>query len=295
MEQEAPFHSENNRDRSGRIVPRWAADLVARLAQEAPTIVTRERLEKLLVDSGSSVPVDVALKRLLRLRWLRGVSVRGAFAFVPPGVDDIADRYIDLRGWHAKNPSAIFYLASDNAAWHLGYLDREPEGVTVWLPPNTTLPSGLRGKISNVKTRFPTDKIDARHVGPTADLLRKRRLDLLTWSAGLPAFGPEALIAQIASRPASFKSWVDLANKIGDLARDADIERLRVLLSASSASAQQRAAYLLRLGKRDDAATLLPAKIQPVEFGTGDTTSWDAITGVNDHLVARLMSANAKA
>ena len=294
MPERDQFHSVGTPGRPGRVIPRWAAELLARLTQRAPAIVTPGVLGDLLAEVGSDVSVDAALKRLLRLGWLRSVAVRGAFAFVGPGVDELADPYIDLRAWQAREPSATFCLAGDNAAWHLGYLDRMPERTTVWVPPRAVLPKGLRHRVSCVRTRFPAH-IDARGLGPTPALLRKRRLDLLTWSASLPAFGPEALVVQVSSRPASFASWVDLAGKLEEVARDVDIERLRDLLAASSDAARQRAAYLLRLGKRDDATSLLPATPQPVEFGSGGAATWDGATRVNDHLVARLMDANAKA
>lgn len=118
---------------------------------------------------------------------------------------------------------------------------------------------------------------------------------LLTWSSGLPAFGPEALLVQIASRPASFEAWVDLAGKLDQLAHDVDIGRLERLLATASNAARQRAAYLLRVGERDDALSVLPPTLQPIHFGSGGSATWDPNTNVSDHVVARLRGANAKA
>ena len=286
--------SGDSRGSAGRVIPRWAASVVARLAEDAPRVVTRDSLQPVLADVGSRVDAEAAIRRLLRLGWLRSVSVRGAYAFVAPGVDELADPYIDLRAWRAKDRDAVFYLAGDNAAWHLGYLDRTPQGTTVWLPADKRLPKGLRSKVTLAKTAFPT-LVDERILGPSTELLRKRRLDSLTWSSRLPAFGPEALLVQLASRPASFKAWDDLAGKLDQLAQDVDMGRLEKLLARSSNAARQRAAYLLHVGSRDDALKVLPSTLQPIHFGSGGNATWDPDTNVSDHIVARLRDANAKA
>jgi hypothetical protein len=279
---------------STRVIPRWAAALLAHLVQVSPDVVTRETLARYLIDLGSSVDASTAIKRLSRLGWLRSLSVRGAWVFLPPGTDDVADPYLDLRGWRATDTEVELCLAGDSAAWHLGYLNRAPDRATVWLSEKATLPKGLRGKINKVRTRFP-EPVDIRRLTPTQHLLRRRSLDVLTWSTKLPAFGPEALLVQIAARPASFTSWVDLASKLDEVARDVDMERLVELLAASTDSTRQRAAYLLHLGQRTDATKLLPAKLHSVELGSHGPATWHAATAVNDHLVIPLMDANAKA
>lgn len=294
MSETASFHSEENAPEVGRVIPRWAADVVARLTRDGTAVISRAQLRRLLRELGSSVSVDSAVTGLLRLGWLRSVSLRGSFAFVAPGVDALGDPYVALRAWQAREPRVKLCLAGDSAAWHLGYLERQPDDITIWMPARTRLPKGLRGKISSVKTRFPR-KFDVASLGPTAELLRKRRLDLVSWATGLPGFGPEALVVQVASRPVSFKSWVDLAGKLEELARDVDVSRLDEMLGATSDAARQRAAYLLMLGKRDDAAKLLPKRLTPVELGSGGRGKWDRATNVNDHLVVHLLDANAKA
>jgi hypothetical protein len=75
--------------------------------------------------------------------------------FLPPGTDDVAAPYLDLRGWRATDTEVELCLAGDSAAWHLGYLNRAPDRTTVWLSEKATLPKGLRGKINKVTTRFP--------------------------------------------------------------------------------------------------------------------------------------------
>jgi hypothetical protein len=253
-------------------------------------------MARLLKDAGMTAaandPRDV-IRRLVRHGWLAGLSVRGAWAFFPPGVDDLADPYIHLRGWRAIDKDVVFLLAGTCAAFHLGYLPRRPERVTIWLPEKTALPAGLRKKVSVVKTTFPRAS-DVRRLSPGLPLLKQRGLDITSWATGLPAFGPEALIVQMAQRPASIESWLDLSSKLADLARDVDIERLKALLSMSSAAARQRAAYFMHLGGRTDFQSLLPAEVQAVELGDDGPGHWHNATGVNDHLLMPLLGANAK-
>jgi len=61
--------------------------------------------------------------------------------------------------------------------------------------------------------------------------LLQRKLDIVSWASGLPAFGPEALIVQLAARPSSFHPWADLVAHLGQLVGDCDDERLATLLA----------------------------------------------------------------
>lgn len=290
MDEQEAFPSESK----PRVIPRWAAALIEQLSRENPAALSRNDLARILKDVGSNVDVETAVKGLLRLGWLRSVSLRGSFAFIPPGVDELADPYIALRAWRVREPRAKFCLAGDNAAWHLGYLPREPQRVMLWTPAKTQLPKGLRGKVGNVQTKFPS-KLDVAALGPTHEVLRKRRLDLLQWASGLPAFGPEALLVQLASRPASFSAWLDFSGKLQELAGDINIEKLEALLAASTGSARQRAAYLLHVGGAPmHAMRVLPKKLAIVALGTEGPAKWDRVTQVNDHIVARFIDANAK-
>ncbi len=280
---------------ASRPIPRWAAGLLAELSQTVPAVLTLERVKETLCTVGSTVSPESAVRSLVRLGWLEGVGLRGVWEFLPPGVEHRADPYVALRAWRALEPNSDFCLAGDNAAWHLGYLSRVPERVTVWLKPRATVPKGLRGKVETVRTRFSLETTNLRRLHPSGALLTKRRLDLIAWASGLPAFGPEALLVQVAQRPASFHAWVDLTEKLGELARDIEMVQLSELIKASTNGARQRAAYLLHLGGRGEWRELLPENPQPVEFGEEGPAKWHAETAVNDHLLHALVGANAKA
>jgi len=285
--------------RSDRRIPGWAAGLLARLARDRPAVVTREDIEADLTESGSSRHVDPTVRELQRLGWLQPLHVKGVWAYVPPGEEEVIDPYIDVRGWKAREPDAVFALAGEAAAWHLGYLDRAFSGsVAVWTPTKNRLPHGLRAHLSIVTLGWSADV--APRLAPTTALLHRRRLDMQAWASGLPGFGPEALVVQLSARPLSFRVWGDLVRHLEQLVEDCDIDRLAGLLETQSSSAWQRAAYLLHCGNRhDDGVALLgrrPMTNMPkVQFGEGSKTVWAPDFSVVDHFVAPLQGAVGKA
>lgn len=282
-----------------RPVPPWAAGLVARLSQDCPAVVTREDLARYLIELGSARRVDDTVSDLQQLGWLSTLHLKGVWAFVPAGEVRVSDPYLNLRGWQAREPDAAFALAGEAAAWHLGYVARAFDGpLAIWLPAKARVPHGLRPHVSMVRISWSRE--DGQRLGPTTALLREKGLDLTGWASGFPAFGPEALIVQLASRPGSFRIWADLIGRLDVLTADCDLQRLADLLVSQSASAWQRAAYLLdRGGRGNDAHALLgqrPNNRMPVvSFGDGPTTVWSAAFRVNDRLVAPLQEQLGKA
>ncbi len=232
---------------SGRRVPTWAAGLIDALSRDLPVVLTRGDLRARLSEVGSDRDVEATVTELRRLGWLVGLPIRGTWAFVPPGQVGLVDPYLALRGWLARQPDMPLMLAGASAAWHLGYLDRAPEGPTsIWLPHGTRLPDGLRPYATVVQIRWSPQAIGL--VGPSTKFLLRRRLDLISWSNGVPAFGPEALLAQLGARPASFGPWADLVTHLGAIVADCDDERLVKLLEHHTLSTWQRVGYLLHAG-----------------------------------------------
>jgi hypothetical protein len=262
-------------------------------------VVTRDDIGTYLAEVGSKRDVDATVKHLQRLGWLVPVHIRGVWAYLPHGQEQITDRYIDLRAWRARDPEAVFALAGEAAAWHLGYLDREFSGSpTVWLPEETRMPFGLRPHVSVVKLGWTASEI--RLVVPSTRLLHQRHLDLTKWAGGIPAFGPEALLVQLSTRVKSFRSWADLVPHMEQQAADCDIEKLSKLLRGKSQSAWQRAAYLLHCGGRhDDGLALLARRptqrMADVVFGDGHDAVWIPQFRIVDRLVAPLQRKLGKA
>ncbi len=289
---------------SGRRVPGWAAELIAGLARDLPTVVTRNDLAERLVEARSDRDVESTLSELRRLGWLVGLPVHGVWAFVAPGEDESNSQYLLLRAWVERNHPGLL-LAGANAAWHLGYLDRQPEDrVQVWLPSDVRVPDGLRPYVSVV--HLNGQGINATNLAPLRTLILRRKLDLVRWADGLEAFGPEALLLQLAARPASFGPWADLIVHLDRLADDCDDERLAVLLEGQTSSAWQRAGYLLHVaGQPDRGAALLenrPVGPMPkIRFNdrsaarTRDGAVWVPRYRLQDQLIAPLQAVLGKA
>jgi len=230
-----------------RRIPGWASALIGALTRDAPAVVTREDVTQRSVELGLDRDPDATIAELRRLGWLVALPVKGTWAFVPPGQEAVMDPYLPLRAWQARDPDAKFLLAGEAAAWHLGYLDRRSEGrISVWKPSGVRLPDGLRPHVSIVSIEWGS--ASPEELRPSPAFLARRRLDIIRWASGLPAFGPEALLVQLGGRPASFGPWVDLVAHLEQLVDDCDDDKLAVLLAAQTASTWQRTAYLLHSG-----------------------------------------------
>ena len=288
-----------------RRIPGWASALVGQMARDRPAVVTHEDISQRSAALRLNRDPGATIAELRRLGWLVALPVKGTWAFVPPGQASVADPYLPLRAWQASDDQAEFLLAGEAAAWHLGYLDRRSEGrIAVWKPGNVRLPDGLRPHVSVVSLKWgPAPLAEMR---PSAAFLARRRLDLVSWSGGLPAFGPEALVVQLSARPASFKPWADLVAHLEQVVDDCDDDKLARLLAAQTASAWQRAAYLLHAGGQPERGMALlarrPAGAMPkVSFDHPDTARgvhrsvWVPQYSVVDRLVSPLQELVGKA
>ncbi len=288
-----------NKNLTLRPVPTWAAGLVSCLSRDRPAVVTRKHLTDYLADLEQQRDLERTVRDLQQLGWLSTLHLKGVWAFVPAGESRPTDPYLDLRGWEARDSDAVFVLAGEAAAWHLGYVSRRFDGPpTIWLPSGRRVPHGLRPHIALVQIDWAVE--DVKRLCPSSKLLHSKGLDLTNWATGLPALGPDALLVQLAARPGSFRTWADLIAQLDSLAADCDLKRLPDLLSGQSSSAWQRAAYLLdRGGRRDDGLALLakrPSENMPaVTLGNGPDSIWSKDFKIIDHLVAPLQKQLGKA
>ena len=121
----------------------------------------------------------------------------------------------------------------------------------------------------------------------------------LSGRAGLRAFGPEALLVQVAARPSSFRAWADLVAQLDVLVEDCDVEKVIELLDGFSGSAWQRAAYIFDCtGASEDAHEVLKNRgvesTSAAQFGDGPTAVWSNEFNVNDRLIAPLQAQLGK-
>jgi hypothetical protein len=289
-----------------RRIPRWASAVIAGLARDRPIVVTTEDLALRLAEANSERDVDSAIRDLRRLGWLVGLPAQGTWTFIPPGETAVSDPYLPVRAWLARDHDAGCMLAGAAAAWHLGYLDRQPQGrVSVWLPAKKRLPDGLRKYVSTVRISWKIQ--DTAQLAPSTALLLRRRLDIVSWATGLPALGPEALLVQLAARPSSFRPWADIVAHLDVLAADCVDERLLPLLSGQSMSTWQRASYLIDVAGDPERGAALLAKSQTKTMSVVQFTHphihasrrtkgvWVPEYQLVDDLVAPLLSVVGKA
>ena len=114
----------------------------------------------------------------------------------------------------------------------------------------------LRACESPGKSRTPRSWPPVRHCSSDGGSISSRGL------TGLPAFGPEALLVQLAARPSSFRPWADIVAHLDVLAADCVDERLLPLLSGQSMSTWQRASYLIHVAGDPERSAALLAKRQ---------------------------------
>jgi AbiEi antitoxin C-terminal domain len=283
--------------RTGR-VPSSVASVVARLAQDRPAVVTVDDLAVYVNETNTDRGVESVLRELVASNWLVPSGRRGVWAFIAPGEEEVIDPYVELRAWATKK-GVVFALAGESAAWHLGLLARRSTGpVSIWIPEHTVLPKAMRDDFSTVTLGWGAEMV--RRVGPRRAWLRERGLDLTRWSSGLPAFGPEALLVQLAVRPTSFHPWGDLAVNLRQLASACDHSTLLGLLGGQSTPAHQRAAYLLDIGQQPEvAAVVLSARptqlLSRLTLGDGAEGAWSKKYRITDRLVVPFLARFGKA
>lgn len=289
----------NDREHTERRIPRWAARLIARLSEDQPVVLSRGDLLTYLGELGDNRDVDDTIEQLVRLGWLQSTNRHGVWGFLPLGDPGGDDPYMPLRAWLARDPEAVFALAGEASAWHLGYLDRRYTGpVRVWVPEGERPPFGARSKLAVVHLGWSAGMLSA--LQPSRALLRRRQLDLTRWASSLPAFGPEALLAQLSIRPSSFFPWADLADHLDRLTEDCDAEKVCKLLLDQTPTAWQRAAYLAQVGGAGDLADAIidrrgNAPLPHVFLGANGDGLYSARFNVTDRLVAPYLAVAGKA
>lgn len=287
------------RVRQDRRIPGWAANLSAKLAEDRPPVVTRAHIGQYLTAVRSDRNIDMTIRELVRLGWLSSLHLKGVWAYVPPGESDIIDPYIDLRGWHSRDLNVVFALAGEAAAWHMGYLDRRFNGsIAIWLPDLVRPAHGLRRFISVVHLGWGNNV--SSNLGPSIAFLHRKKLDLTSWASGLPAFGPEALVVQLAVRPKSFRSWGDLIVNLDQLVADCEPQKLIDLLGNNTLSTWQRAAYLAHFGGATELAEKImerrpPGRMPHVTLGDGHIGTFSSEFVLTDRLIAPLQAQMGKA
>lgn len=222
---------------TARDIPSTLAPLLELLELEQPQVVTTADVRTMAAKAGVDWPVDLVVRRLRERGWLLDLQTRGAWEFAPAaraGALGAGDPMIELRAVLRKNPDAPLAVGAESAAYRLGLSSRRPGREVIGAPKEARLPRALR--------QFRIARWTPRHVD---------RRD------GLPVWTVEALLAFMASQPASYHDWPNVGEWIAAAADGVTVDDLRAELSGRSRPAWARAAYLLDRGGRPDLASQL--------------------------------------
>jgi hypothetical protein len=215
--------------------------LLELLELEQPRVVTRSQLEGFVREAGIASPVDLVLQRLREGGWLLDLRTRGVWEFAPAaraGAYGSGDPFIELRATFTRRVEADLAVAAESAAYLLGYASRRPDREVVSVPVGFIVPPALRAY----------------------RVVRWRARARLVEREGLPVWGASILVASMAVKPSSFRDWPNVGEWLSRAVADVSCDEVRLELEGHARSAWARAAYLLAVGGRTEAAdTLLAA------------------------------------
>lgn len=219
---------------SQRSVPRSVAPVLEALELEQPVLVTRERLEDLVVETGAEVSGSVAARLLRERGWLLPLRAIGVWEFAPgarAGAIGGGDPFIELRARLETRPLDTS-VAAESAAWLHGLGSRVPDPQVVGLPPGVRLPKSMdEFRVVRWLPSVPTDVID-----------------------GLPVWSVSTLLAFMGARPDRYRDWPNVSEWLADAVQRVSVEALRSELAERSRSAWARTSYLLLRGGVAEAA-----------------------------------------
>jgi hypothetical protein len=259
-----------------RNVPSSLAGVLAALELDRPAVVTLAHLETVtagLASPTSLAPATIA-KRLRELGWLLPLRVRGAWEFAPAdraGAFSGGDPFIEVRALNVVRPDLTVGIGFESAAFLRSLASRQPTREVVVFEPGAPLVRAID---------------DFRRVD--VHLSDRAYGDM----GGLRVQTPAGIVAAIAVRPTGYADWPGLADWLPDAARTINGDNVAELLDGHGAGAWRRAAYLLKTGRRPDAAVQLlersPAGQGPYYLGPRRTGGrLDAATQVLDTVLVR--------
>ena len=221
-----------------RSITATLAPILEELELKQPRVVNSADLDRYREKAGINWPTSLVTQRLREKGWLLDLKTRGVWEFAPAaraGAYGAGDPLIELRASLHRRPDLPVVVASESAAWLLGYSSRPPSRQTIGLPTGSTVPPALKQYRRVVwEPCLPSAERD-----------------------GLPVWAPATLLAAMCARPSSYHDWPNVGEWLPDAAKDIDVDDLVCELADSPRSAWARAAYLMALAGADEAAARL--------------------------------------
>src|SRR5665648_315341 len=179
------------------------ANVLELLELEQPQLVSSEDLARYAREADVGWSTQLLVRRLRERGWLLDTGVRGVWEFVPAaraGAYGSGDRFSQIRAALHRDPGLPLAIASESAAFLLGYSSRVPAKEVVAVPRDVSVPPALRkGRV-------------IRWDGPckTAEVY------------GLPVWTVDTLLVAMSSRPSAYHDWPNVGEWLSVAARDAN-------------------------------------------------------------------------
>ena len=223
-----------------RTLSRGLAPVVERFELDRPEVVTLRDIERICDEEGIGTEPRVVASRLKKAGWLLPAGQRGAWEFAPAelaGPYSACDPLLPVKALAAANPEAEPLLRGQTAAWAMGLADRVPATVEVamGMGVRAAVPEGVSA--CSYRTALPPRR-----------------------AKGALSLSPEAVVAQMAERPSSVRSWASAAEWLPDVMAEMSAGATLTELEGKSAATAQRAGYLLQGARPDIADAIFEAR-----------------------------------
>ncbi|MEC4273526.1 type IV toxin-antitoxin system AbiEi family antitoxin [Adlercreutzia sp. R25] len=216
-----------------RTIPESLSPILEDLELDRPQLVSLADLRAMCERHRIGTDPRVVASRLKQKGWLIATPQRGVWEFAPAelaGSYSSADPLLALKAFNVAHPECRNALRGQSAAWALGLADRAPSMISVAFEeqPKVKVPSELATATFSAQAPVRSAK-------------------------GVSALGPASIVAQMAERPSSVRSWQSVVEWLPDVAFEIDGSELLKELEGRPNSVAQRTGYLLQ-GMRPDLA-----------------------------------------
>lgn len=234
-----------------RSLPQSLAGVVQELELRQPPVVTRALLEDIATTTGSQMPENVLIERLVRLGWLLPLRKRDAWEFAPAaraGRYGSGDPWIELRALLEHEPDAPVAVAFDSAEWELGHSTHQPTHPVLARRRGWRAPEALGVRLITFEWQLPSELV-----------------------RGLPVWGEATVVVAAAERPAAQGNWANADNWLPETFRATTLDEVLSEAQGRKVSTLARLGYLAEWSGRDDIAdeieALLPGHLPVTTLG----------------------------
>ncbi len=228
--------------------------MVQELELRQPPVVTRSLLEEIVATTGSRVPGNALVERLVRLGWLLPLRKRDAWEFAPAaraGRHGSGDPWVELRALLEHEPDAPVAVAFDSAVWELGHSTHQPTQPVLAHRRGWRAPEALGVRLITFEWQLPSQLV-----------------------RGLPVWSEATAVVGAAERPAAQGNWANADEWLPETFRATTPDEVLSEANGRKVSTMARLGYLAEWSGRNDIAdeieALLPGHLPVTTLGPRD-------------------------